>query len=141
MAVFICQSNPFTAQIPKGFTKDRAVTPLCVVRHSPMLVQHANSLRAVCTRIASTARVYTQAVKRPSFHLWKDNRFRLQRAHPLTPLNAKTQCRPAKPALAFLLQKTCRKRHYKNPKQQLYPERTRKWTNTEIKTVPENTGL
>ena len=39
----------------------RAATPYCVANHSPMLTQHANSLRVICRRIASTACVPSQA--------------------------------------------------------------------------------
>jgi hypothetical protein len=45
----------------KGYPENGAETPLCVVKHSPKLVQHANSLRAICRRIASTACVPSQA--------------------------------------------------------------------------------
>ena len=36
------------AEYPKGFTKAGAETPICVVRRSPKLAQHANSLRVIC---------------------------------------------------------------------------------------------
>ena len=51
VAVFyLPKQSPYSPNTERLY-KRRAVTPLCVVRRSPKLAQHANSLRAVCTRI------------------------------------------------------------------------------------------
>jgi hypothetical protein len=63
-----------------------AETPLCVVTHSPKLVQHANSLRVICRRIASTACGRPQA---PFFQVSPDEKLKkigLHGANPPDPL-------------------------------------------------------
>ena len=88
--------------------------PHCVVTRSPMLAQHANSLRAVCTRIASTACVYTQAGKLPSFSPAKDGSFCLQGAYPPVPLKRKMQHPKSQRRTAHFAKNLCRIRHIKN---------------------------
>ena len=80
--------------------------PHCVVTRSPMLAQHANSLRAVCTRIASTACVMTQAPFSQVSFKRKLEKIGLQRAYPPDPLSAsKSEITPSE-FLTFCVQNT-----------------------------------
>lgn len=114
---------------------------LMCCKRSPKLAQHANSLRAVCRRIASTACVYTQAEKPSSLLQRKSEYFCLQREYPPDPLKCKNTVWLSEGCLCIFASKAVPKTALSKFKQQLYPERTRKWTNTEIKTVPENMEL
>lgn len=94
----------------------RAVTPYCVANRSPILTQHANSLRVICRRIASTACVPSQAPFSQVSSEWKLEKTGLQGAYPPGPLfAAKISNYPTGISDFFTLIKTHRrKRHIKN---------------------------
>lgn len=115
VAVFYCFCKTTQPDSLKAIRK-RAVTPLCVIGHSPKLVQHANSLRAICRRIASTACVPSQAPFSQVSSEWKLEKTGLQGAYPPGPLcAAKISNYPTGISDFFTLIKTHRrKRHIKN---------------------------
>ena len=71
----------------------RAVTPYCVANRSPILTQHANSLRVICRRIASTACVPSQAPFPQVSTKRKLAEIGLHGAYPPVPLKAKNNRR------------------------------------------------